>query len=138
MKSGEKSSADKAVVDTNVWYSGLVYGGKPAEALASVISDNALIISDYIVEELKKHIINISPSRSWCLKFCKELKNLSRQHTIYDVGVEIRDPKDVPIVSLAISENAKYIITGDQDLLVLIEIAGIIILTPEEFIKLKL
>ena len=44
----------------------------------------------------------------------------------------------MPIVSLAVSQGAKYIITGDQDLLVLIEIDGVIILTPEEFIKLKL
>jgi putative PIN family toxin of toxin-antitoxin system len=138
MKAGDKSSIDRAVIDTNIWYSGLIYGGKPAEVLIAIISRNGLVISDYIIEELKEHIIDISPSRPWCLKFCRELKNLASQHEKYDPEVKIRDLKDVPIVSLAVSQGAKYIITGDQDLLVLIEIDGVIILTPEEFIKLKL
>lgn len=34
-----------------------------------------------------------------------------------DVDVELRDPKDAPVVAAAIAGNAEAIVTGDRDLL---------------------
>jgi putative PIN family toxin of toxin-antitoxin system len=45
-----------------------------------------------------------------------------------------RDPKDNKFLELAINGKADYIITGDQDLLVLNPFQTIRILTPQEFL----
>ena len=47
-----------------------------------------------------------------------------------------RDPKDDKILSLALSGKAEYIITGDQDLLILNLFQGVKIITIEEFLNL--
>jgi uncharacterized protein len=46
----------------------------------------------------------------------------------------LRDPKDAIIIAAAISGEAAFIISGDQDLLVLQEISSIPILSPRDFI----
>lgn len=47
-----------------------------------------------------------------------------------------RDPNDDKFLSLALNGEADYIVTGDQDLLVLKKFEGTEILTPAEFIAL--
>ncbi|WP_202895983.1 putative toxin-antitoxin system toxin component, PIN family [Iningainema tapete] len=47
----------------------------------------------------------------------------------------MRDSKDTIVLAAAISANAEAIITGDLDLLVLIEFKGIPILTHKEFLS---
>jgi putative PIN family toxin of toxin-antitoxin system len=44
-----------------------------------------------------------------------------------------RDPDDVKILGLAIASSADFIVTGDEDLLVLEECQGIPILSPRSF-----
>lgn len=48
---------------------------------------------------------------------------------------ECRDPKDNKFLELAVSGNADFIISGDEDLLVLNPFRDIPILTPHEFIE---
>jgi putative PIN family toxin of toxin-antitoxin system len=44
-----------------------------------------------------------------------------------------RDPDDIKVLGLAAASNADYIVTGDQDLLVLKNFQGIPILNPRAF-----
>jgi putative PIN family toxin of toxin-antitoxin system len=45
-----------------------------------------------------------------------------------------RDPKDDKLLELAVSGCASFLITGDQDLLVLSPFRGVQILTPRQFL----
>jgi predicted nucleic acid-binding protein len=45
-----------------------------------------------------------------------------------------RDPKDNKFLALAVSGQADYLITGDEDLLVLKSIGAIPIVSPAEFL----
>lgn len=47
-----------------------------------------------------------------------------------------RDPKDDKFVACALVGNAGYVITVDKDLLVLGELEGIHLVTPDEFVTL--
>jgi putative PIN family toxin of toxin-antitoxin system len=47
-----------------------------------------------------------------------------------------RDPKDNMVLELAVSGHADYIITGDQDLLILDPFRGIRIMTPDAFLAI--
>ena len=48
-----------------------------------------------------------------------------------------RDPKDDQILELAVSGNADYIVTGDDDLLTLNPFCGIAIITPADFVRVS-
>ena len=45
-----------------------------------------------------------------------------------------RDPEDDKILELAVSGKADYIVTGDDDLLVLNPFQGVSIITPTDFL----
>lgn len=52
--------------------------------------------------------------------------------------IKIRDPKDVVILATAINSHADYLVTGDQDLLVLANsmlVTPLKILTPTAFLQ---
>lgn len=46
-----------------------------------------------------------------------------------------RDPKDDKFLTLAVAGRAMYIVTGDEDLLVLHPFRGVAILSAAEFLK---
>jgi uncharacterized protein len=46
----------------------------------------------------------------------------------------VRDPKDIHILAAAVGAKVDFIVSGDQDLLVLNSYAGIPILSPEAFL----
>jgi predicted nucleic acid-binding protein len=54
-----------------------------------------------------------------------------------DVGV-CRDPKDDHLLALAMDGEARYLITGDRDLLLLSPFHGIQIVTPARFLDKRL
>lgn len=49
-----------------------------------------------------------------------------------------RDPKDDMFLDCAVAGGAKYLISGDKDLLTLGSVAGVKIVTPAEFLKKKM
>ena len=54
-----------------------------------------------------------------------------------EVVTVCRDPQDDKILNLALSGQAEYIISGDQDLLVLNPFQGIQIITIDTFLKIS-
>ncbi|WP_348535375.1 putative toxin-antitoxin system toxin component, PIN family [Komarekiella delphini-convector] len=48
---------------------------------------------------------------------------------------QLRDQKDSIILAAAVAANVEAIVTGDLDLLILIEFNGIPILTPQDFLS---
>ncbi len=61
---------------------------------------------------------------------------LAVSRPIVEVDVHgLRDPKDLMILATAASGDIEVIVTGDLDLLVLGEFAGIPILSPQVFLK---
>lgn len=68
------------------------------------------------------------------ISLIKQTSFLIQQLENYKV-VKCRDPKDDKFLSLALQIEADYLITWDEDLLVLKEINSTKIITPEEFIK---
>lgn len=66
-------------------------------------------------------------------------RNLVKIVEIYQVEkIVINDPDDDQVLACAISANADYIISGDQDLLTLKLYQNIPIVTPREFMKIWL
>ena len=69
------------------------------------------------------------------ISLIKQISFLIQQLEQYKI-IKCRDPKDDKFLSLASQIEADYLITWDEDLLVLKEINSTKIITPEEFIKI--
>lgn len=132
----------RVVFDTNVWISGLLWGGTPKQAIdlarwqqvrvcasASLLEELAVSLSR---PKLQRRLSDWGYTAEFLVAVVWELVEICPVATL-EVP-ELRDPKDVYILGTAIAAKAEAIVTGDQDLLVLGEFAEIAILTPIELL----
>jgi len=124
MKKANKSF--KVIVDTNIWISFLI--GKSLKGLQEYIDSQTIIIVtcdeqlQELTEAFKKPKIKKYFSSEQIEEFF-ELLGESSVNVIIKTKTELcRDLKDNYLLSLAIDSNADFLITGDNDLLILTSI----------------
>jgi len=130
----------RVVVDTNVYVSALVFGGKPlAVVQLAELGAMQIVVSDTIREELLETLTSkFAWSAHRAERACRELWAEAFWVTPpLDIHVA-RDPKDDPILACALEGRAQTVVTGDQDLLVLHPFQGVAILTPAQFLARSL
>ncbi len=128
----------RAVVDVNVLISGVLSAkGSSAEILrASRDGQFELVVSELLLAELKRTLAYPKPRKRIAPERSTAFANWIRDHgTVAEdpanpPPVTSRDPDDDYLLALAIDRRA-YLVTGDQDLLVLSN--DLPILTPAQF-----
>jgi len=129
----------KAVFDTNILVSAIVFGGPPRAALELAIEGHVqLLISEPIIIELKAVLqrpkFNFSFSATQ--QIIAELLNLAEMiYPTQSFDIITRDPDDNRILECAAAGGSRYIVSGDDDLLTLREFKGISIVAPAAFLK---
>lgn len=128
----------RVFVDTNVIISAILFPkSKVAEAFTFVLQDHQLIISEYIIAELKQVFADKFTNKLEALdKFLDAISyELAKVKEPIDCTKfpQIRDKYDLPILVGAIESKADVLITGDKDFEG-IEIKGLEILKPASFI----
>ena len=135
----------RAVLDTNVLISGLITAGGPPCRLVDAWLDGrfTLVTTLYQVQELN-HVLSY-PRIASRLRLPEEelemiLVALLSEADLVPGHLQLpgvtRDPKDDPIVACAQEGGAGYIVSGDQDLLVLGEYEGIRVVSPRRFAEI--
>lgn len=123
------------VLDTNIFVSSLVYGGKPENIIKRLLNKQFIAItSPPLLAELteiltKKFAFSFSRIRrteNLVKKHCKLVYPRRPLHVLADEA-------DNRVLEAAIEEHCQVIVTGDQDLLHLKVWGGIKILTASEF-----
>ncbi|WP_249012018.1 putative toxin-antitoxin system toxin component, PIN family [Conexibacter sp. DBS9H8] len=128
----------RAVVDVNVLISGVLSAkGSPAEILrASRDGQFELVVSEFLLTELKRTLAYPKLRQRIAPEKAGAFTNWVRDHATLaedpasPPSVGSRDPDDNYLLALAIDRRA-YLVTGDQDLLVLSN--DLPILTPAQF-----
>lgn len=127
----------KAVFDTNIFVSALVFPGGRAEAalLKAIEGDVELFISKAVIHEVLDVL-----SR----KFGRDREELARTAVfLAELGkvvqprsklAVLRDEPDNRILECAVAGRADVIVTGDQAMLALAEYKGIRIVTLKDFL----
>lgn len=129
----------KVVIDTNIFVSAFL-GSKNAKLiLKEIINDEfVLIMSAEQLRELKEVLYRPKFSKYITQREVDELVSLLSMKVIvpacYEKIFDCRDSKDNMILEEAVYGNAQYIITGDDDLLVLNPYKWIKIVSLREFI----
>lgn len=126
----------KAVIDTNVFISGILFSGNPAKVLRLFkIGKIELLLSPELEAEILRKIAAFTADKNLIADLCHVLEEKSTK-IIPTKSVKIcRDPKDNMILALAQEGKADCIITGDKDLLVLRRFGRAAILTPRQFLE---
>lgn len=128
----------KVVVDTNVFLSGILFGGNPRKIIMAWLAKQYILC---ISPELKAEIIN-----KLRLKFDLPLQTLEITEDALDLNSEkyiprkkvnlCRDPQDNFLLELAQESHADYLISGDKLVLELKQYKSTKIITPKEFLRI--
>ena len=103
----------------------------PEKNLLEVVADTNVLISALIGKLLRQLIEHLRAE-----KFA-ELLTLHSHFVISTVTINAcRDAKDNIFLECAVDGSAKYIVSGDPDLLILNPYQNIAIITPNKFLKL--
>ncbi|MCP8317729.1 MAG: putative toxin-antitoxin system toxin component, PIN family [archaeon] len=130
----------KAVFDTNVLISGIVYAGKSKLLIDAILEGKiTLIISMQIIREFRRVIIRdkfkLSKNQQNIItNFVLRIGNIVKVKSRFKVVKQ--DPNDDRILRTAHDGKADYIVSGDEHLLSLKEFRGIKIVTVSEMLEL--
>ncbi len=130
-------NAIKIIVDTNLWIGMLI--GKKLASLKELLVQGKVRI--YFSEELFEEIVKVIeyPRIQKIIsknKFYELISLLDEKIIFIKPDCEINDCRDIKdnfLLELAVSANCEYMITGDNDLLVLNPYRNIRIITATEF-----
>lgn len=121
----------RAVLDTNILASGLVGLPKPDSAPGEVLrlwqaGAYVLVLSNHILRELQETLEDTYFRRRLVTKDVKAaLRNLAAEASVVEIGVDVRGvathPEDDLVLATALSGSARYVVTGDRQLLKLEE-----------------
>ena len=133
----------RAVIDTNVLLSALLWRGLPHLLLEQVRNGSVTLISSpALLAELADVIARpkfdvmlarSSTSRAQTLAQVRQLAEVLDPPPL--AQPVCRDPDDDAVLALAIAAQADFVVSGDDDLLSLASFEGIPILTPAQALE---
>ncbi|MEB3248794.1 MAG: putative toxin-antitoxin system toxin component, PIN family [Merismopediaceae bacterium] len=128
----------RLVFDTNVLTSGLLTDNSVPQKIFDYAQTKAiLLISEETFQQLAEVLTRSKFDRYIALeKRAKFLNLLNLKAEMIEIKTKInlcRDPKDNKFLELAVNGKANYLISGDQDLLILNPFQKISILSPQAF-----
>lgn len=128
------------ICDTNVLISSIFSKNTPPSLTVDFIQENGFFAFSHETFSELSEVINrekfdkFSP-REKRKEFLETIRNISNLYEIIRKVEICRDPKDDKFLDVAIASYADYLITGDEDLLVLKSIGDTAIITPRAFIE---
>lgn len=125
----------RVLLDTNVLIAAFVSRGVCSELLEHCIRQHQLVTCEFILNELQEKLrTKFKYDESTTSQVLGLLRSsLELVEPIVLDGNICRDPDDDNVLAAAVAVYCDCIITGDQDLLVLGQYAGVRILSPAEF-----
>lgn len=130
----------RVTLDSNIYLSALVFGGKPMRLLEMAVEGEIEVaISDPIIEEVRG---NLQKTFGWSDARASEAIDTIAAFTKHVIPTEIidavpSDPDDNRVLECAIAAGSEVIVSGDSDLLRLGSYGGIRILRAAELLSTR-
>jgi putative PIN family toxin of toxin-antitoxin system len=126
----------KIVLDTNVLISGIFWNGLPRKVVSLWAKNKIqLLITKQIFNEfirISKKIDNKGiATNKWAVRIIKNSIIVPDK----ELTTICRDPEDNKFLNCALVGNADYVISGDNDLLILKAVGSTKIVSPAQFLK---
>lgn len=128
------------VIDSNVWISALVFGGRPRRVFERCVQEGVQIV---LSAELMTETRRILGEKF--VEFLQDYEDLlvvlQNNIVVIKLGERTitasRDPDDNLVLETAVAGAAHFVVSGDNDLLVLRDFESIRIITPAQFMEQK-
>jgi len=130
-----------AVLDTNVYLSGIIFGGNCRHILDLAIAGKISAVSspEILLEISQKLAKKFLWSQDQVLAAVKTIiKTVKIVKPKLNLQVVKADQNDNKIIEAAIEAKAKYIVSGDNHLLKIKKYKQVKIVTPQEFLSIYL
>lgn len=130
----------RACIDTNVWISGIVFGGAPAKIVQLAFEKKFVVVTSRAILKEVERILEI--------KFEVPITHINRLSyritqiaDVFEPPGELKvidaDPDDDVILETAVIGNARYLVSGDKKHMLPLQRYGHVkIISPREFIQL--
>jgi putative PIN family toxin of toxin-antitoxin system len=115
----------KIIIDTNLWISFLI--GKELKELKNLLIEETILVTQR--PKLQKYF---TPNK--VDELVRFLRTIGLFVNITSEVLFCRDPKDNYLLALAKDSDANFLVTGDQDLLVIAKFENTEIVTYQEFL----
>ena len=128
----------KAVLDTNVYISSIIFGGNPRAIIELCINNmvdtytSSLILLE-IAQKLQSKFLWNRADVALAIKTISKTSKVIVPQQKFNVVNE--DPTDNKIIECAVAASASFIVTGDRHLLSLEKFKGIKIVSPKDFLS---
>ena len=132
----------RIVLDTNTMVSRLLVPDSiPGQAVRKAVDECVILMSESTLYELAEVLgrkkfdayVSIQDRKEFLRMLGRIVEMISILHAVHDC----RDVRDNRILEVAVNGQAKVIVTGDEDLLVLNPFRDIPIMKPADFLKWK-
>ena len=125
----------RVFLDTNVLASAAATRGLCSDVLREVFSSHELIVSEYLIKELKRVLTD---KFSLPRDIREEYIWLLHQDTIVaeeadPPPIQLKDKSDIPILGASLQAKADVLVTGDLELQSLERVGELLILSPRGF-----
>jgi uncharacterized protein len=127
----------KVVFDTNIYISGYLFGGKPRQGIEKGrMRYFRLYASRDILDEMEEELAGppFMLSRNQVHKIIGNMKGFIEILKVASRAKGVRDKKDNMLLDCSLAAKARYLITGDKDLLVMGKFKQVEIITIADFL----
>jgi putative PIN family toxin of toxin-antitoxin system len=125
----------KVVLDTNVIIAAFAARGLCADVFEVCLEGHNIIISEHILSEvernLKKKIRLPNKIINSIIEYLKDVSEIVNPEKLEESVCN--DKNDIPVLGTALSGKARFIITGDNELLSIKKFRKISIISPRDF-----
>ncbi len=138
MNSDTEENLSKAVLDSNILVSAIIYEGKPGTVLKLTLEKRFITITSRILlSELFEVLVKKFNFPDEKIKqIDKKLNKLFRLVSPKKRLAIVKDEADNRVLEAAVEGKCKYIVTGDKELLELIVYRDIKLVTADQFLKI--
>lgn len=127
----------RVLLDTNIWFSAVVYGGIPEQVVSWSLKNSHIIISPILLGEiLQKLKLKALAPHKWRRFFSMYLEKVCLIVELDNLPDVVRDVGDNHVIAAAERGNVDIIVTGDNDLLELGSYKRTTIINSKEFLKI--
>lgn len=132
------SPPTRVVLDTNVYLSALVFGGKPEELVRLSYGRRPhlrLLISEDILSEIVRNLVDtFGWPDAWTVRTAAFLNTIGEEVKPNERLSVVGHEPDNRVLECAVAGRAAYVVSGDKHLLVLERYTGIRVVTVSEML----
>jgi putative PIN family toxin of toxin-antitoxin system len=126
----------RVVLDTNVLIAAFIARGACSDVFERVVNEHELTLSPFVLEEFERVMtrkLGLDGDRVARAVTLLRRKGIVVEPALLDAPV-CRDPDDDQILALAREDGVRFLVTGDDDLLILGVFDGVPIISPRQFL----